>query len=147
MLVSFLDRPRFARGAALAVALAVVGALAVARGDGPPAADPGSRPARYQQFRPCTQRVAAAAVLVRLRSATFDLARFIDADRPGGFAARVLPLTERPAGLTGELDSWRVLEVDLDRTAATALASRLRQLPPIADARVWRAPSPGPAWR
>jgi hypothetical protein len=103
--------------------------------------------AAWSRLAPCASDPAASAVpaavptavvLVELRDPSFDLAHFIFADRPDGFAARVTPLRDRPCGVAGDLRRWRRLEVAMDDVAAFALAWRLSTLPPIASARLAR---------
>jgi hypothetical protein len=92
------------------------------------------------QPRRCPHRhQPLALVLVQLRSADLDLAHYLDADRPGGFATTILPFEREDApqlAVTGDTATWRWVGVHMDRPAAHALASRLRMLPAIADARV-----------
>jgi hypothetical protein len=84
-----------------------------------------------------------AMLLVQVRSADLDLAHYLDADRPGGFPARVMPFadidgrgTQTPhIDVSGDPRTWRWVGVAMDGPAAVALAHRLRELPAIADAR------------
>jgi hypothetical protein len=82
-----------------------------------------------------------ALLLVQTHSAELDLAHYLDADRPGGFAARVMPFDRVHTpniAITGDDQAWHWVGVEMDRTAALALAYRLRALPAIASARVVR---------
>ena len=123
--------PRLGRAVALAVALPLIalGAHRVAwsRGPAPPRAT-------VRDAAGTVPRPHAAILRVRLHDPGLDLAHFLDADRPGGFDVVVARVRPDAIGVTGDVAAWRTLVVDMDPLEAEALAYRLRQLPPIADA-------------
>ena len=110
----------------------------------PPAPRGTDESALVQQSPPARHRCPHAStplalLLVRTRTAGLDLARYLDADRPGGFPAQVIPYDDAATphvDVPGDPAAWHWVGVNLDRPGAYALASRLRELPAIADARV-----------